>query len=224
MFYLVYSGGVGPSHQTLVQIRAARIAAVVNGVLEARSLDDALYVTKHANTEPVYVSWASPPPRRPSQRRRRRTRWSPTSSRILQKGWRLRDAAARARRRRRGRHLRQDRQRPRAALPDRALSAACGSLVLTQTLFTLGVITFIIVFVSAWAVRWVTSPLTSIASAARAFGRPGGLAGGRSRRESARSRSRRPRARSTRCASACAASSTSARACWSPSATICARR
>jgi signal transduction histidine kinase len=47
------------------------------------------------------------------------------------------------------------------------------SLVLTQILFTLGVLAFLIVFVSAWAVRWVTSPLTSIASAARAFGRPG---------------------------------------------------
>ncbi len=47
------------------------------------------------------------------------------------------------------------------------------SLVLTQILFTLGVVAFLIVFVSAWAVRWVTSPLTSIASAARAFGRPG---------------------------------------------------
>ncbi len=40
MFYLVYSGGVGPSHETLVQVRAARIAAVVNGVLEARSLGE----------------------------------------------------------------------------------------------------------------------------------------------------------------------------------------
>jgi signal transduction histidine kinase len=48
-----------------------------------------------------------------------------------------------------------------------------GSLVLAQTMFTLGVIAFVVMFVSAWAVRWVTSPLTSIASAARAFGRPG---------------------------------------------------
>ena len=47
------------------------------------------------------------------------------------------------------------------------------SLVLTQILCTLAVISFLIVFVSAWAVRWVTAPLTSIASAARAFGRPG---------------------------------------------------
>jgi signal transduction histidine kinase len=48
--------------------------------------------------------------------------------------------------------------------------------VLTQTLCTLAVITFIILFVSTYAVRWITAPLTSIASAARAFGRPGGEA------------------------------------------------
>lgn len=61
MFYLVYSGGVGPSHATMVQIRAARIAAIVNGVLELRSLGEALYVTKHANQDPVYVTWAPLP-------------------------------------------------------------------------------------------------------------------------------------------------------------------
>ena len=49
------------------------------------------------------------------------------------------------------------------------------NLVLTQSLFTLGVVTFLILFVSAYAVRWVTSPLSSIASAASAFGRPGGI-------------------------------------------------
>ena len=42
MFYLLYSGGVGPSRDTLVQVRAARIAAVVNGVLEARRINNLL--------------------------------------------------------------------------------------------------------------------------------------------------------------------------------------
>ena len=61
MFYLLYSGGIGPSHETLVQVRAARIAGVVNGVLEARSLDESTYITKHTSGEPVSVTWAKPP-------------------------------------------------------------------------------------------------------------------------------------------------------------------
>jgi len=43
MFYLVYSGGVGPSHDTMVQVRAARIAATVNGVVEAHNAQEAYY-------------------------------------------------------------------------------------------------------------------------------------------------------------------------------------
>ncbi len=65
MFTLVYSGGVGPSHDTMVQMRAARIAAIVNGVLEARSLNDSTYIAKHANSDPVYVSWAALPKPKP---------------------------------------------------------------------------------------------------------------------------------------------------------------
>ena len=84
MLYLVYSGGVGPSHETLVQIRAARISAIVNGVLEARSLADALYVTKHANADPVYVTWAKPPAGTTGAAPRP-TRWWPTLNRICRK-------------------------------------------------------------------------------------------------------------------------------------------
>jgi signal transduction histidine kinase len=171
MFYLVYSGGVGPSHQTLVQIRAARIAAVVNGVLEARSLDDAMYLTKHANTEPVFVSWAKPPSPIGAEAPAEHSMVGDIEQ-DLQKGWRLEtlphayagdDADAI--------YVKVDHG---GVLRFRvAAHGGLGSLLLTQTLFTLGVIAFLVVFVSAWAVRWVTSPLTSIASAARAFGRPG---------------------------------------------------
>ena len=171
MFYLVYSGGVGPSHETLVQVRAARIAAVVNGVMEARSLSESTYITKHANGEPVSVSWAKPPSPADAER-------PPKDSMVaeveedLQKGWRLKtlphdyagdDVDAIYVPVENGQVLRFS----------VATHGGLGSLLLTQTLVTLGVITFLILFVSAWAVRWVTAPLSSIASAARAFGRPG---------------------------------------------------
>lgn len=173
MFYLVYSGGVGPSRQTLVQIRAARIAAVVNGVLEAKSLGDALYLTKHANTEPVYVTWAKPPPAVAGPEAAPKDSMVEDIQQDLQKGWRLQtlphssaggDADAIYVSVEHGQVLRFN----------VAPYGGLGNLLLTQTLFTLGVIAFLVVFVSAWAVRWVTAPLTSIASAARAFGRPGG--------------------------------------------------
>lgn len=170
MFYLIYSGGVGPSHDTLVQVRAARIAAVVNGVLEARSLGDSQYVAKHANQDPVHVSWAPLPSQAESA--------PPPSAMVsdieqdLQKGWRLEtlprpgDAA--------------DANAIYVKVDDKhalrfviASFSGLQSLVLTQTLCTLAVITFIILFVSAYAVRWITAPLSSMASAARAFGRPG---------------------------------------------------
>jgi signal transduction histidine kinase len=173
VYYLLYSGGLGPSRETLVQVRAARIAAVVNGVLQARSLADSTYITKHANGEPVSVTWAKPPTAADAAEP------APPHSMVgdveqdLQKGWRLQtlphsyegnDADAIYVPVENGQVLRF------AVAPHGGL----GSLVLTQTLFTLGVITFLILFVSAWAVRWVTAPLSSIASAARAFGRPGG--------------------------------------------------
>jgi signal transduction histidine kinase len=172
MFYLVSSGGVGPSHETLVQVRAARIAAVVNGVLEARSLADSTYITKHANGEPVSVTWAKAPPSGDAEP-------APPHSMVgdieqdLEKGWRLQTLP----------HEREGAEENTIYVPvnhGQVLRflvgghGGLGSLVLTQTLSTLGVIAFLIVFVSAWAVRWVTAPLSSIASAARAFGRPGG--------------------------------------------------
>ncbi|MDE3176009.1 MAG: HAMP domain-containing protein [Pseudomonadota bacterium] len=171
MFYLVYSGGVGPSHQTMVQMRAARIAAVVNGVLEARDLGNSLYVPKSGNGESVSVTWAKPPPV---------TGTSPPAGNAiisdieqdLQHGWRL-DILPRM-------EGRADADSIYVKVDDaHALRfaitpyASVGSLVVTQTLFTIGIITFVILFVSAYAVRWVTAPLSSIASAARAFGRPG---------------------------------------------------
>ena len=172
MFYLLYSGGIGPSHETLVQVRAARIAAVVNGVLEARSLSESTYITKHTSGEPVSVTWAKPPSPAVAEP-------APKNSMVaaveqdLQKGWRLQtlphdyagnDADAIYIPVENGQVLRF------SVAPHGGL----GSLLLTQTLVTLGIITFLILFVSAWAVRWVTAPLSSIASAARAFGRPGG--------------------------------------------------
>jgi signal transduction histidine kinase len=171
MFYFIYSGGVGPSQETLSQIRAARIAAVVNGVEAARGPGDAHYITKHANNGPIYVSWGAPPPSGIVSP-------PPKDSMVaaieqdLEKSWRMHTLAH-------GRlgadagaiYVKLDSgQALRFTL---APYGGLRSLVLTQILFTLGVISFLIVFVSAWAVRWVTAPLTSIASAARAFGRPG---------------------------------------------------
>ena len=221
MFYFIYSGGVGPSQETLSQIRAARIAAVVNGVQAARGAGDAHYITKHANTGPVYVTW-EPPPSSGIVRPPPKDSMVAAIEQDLEKSWRMHTLAH-------GRlgadagaiYVKLDGgQTLRFTL---APYGGLRSLVLTQILFTLGVISFLIVFVSAWAVRWVTAPLTSIASAARAFGAPATASPAISPRMG-RSKSRRPRARSTRCANACAASSTSARACWSPSATIFARR
>jgi signal transduction histidine kinase len=171
MYYFLSSGGIGPSPQALAQIRAARIAAIVNGVAEAHSLADSLYDTTRTNTETVYATWAAPP-------RAIDAEPPPKDSMIaaveqdLEKGWRMQplpharggaDADAVYVKVDDGRVLRF------AIAP----YASLRSLVVTQVLFTLGVVAFLIVFVSAWAVRWVTAPLTSIASAARAFGRPG---------------------------------------------------
>jgi signal transduction histidine kinase len=120
----------------------------------------------------VYVTWAKPPAAKDAAA-------PPKNSMVgdieqdLQKGWRLQtiphdfsgaDADA----------IYVDVGDGRALRFVIAPYGGIGSLLLTQTLFTLGVIAFLVVFVSAWAVRWVTAPLTSIASAARAFGRPGG--------------------------------------------------
>ena len=173
VYYLLYSGGLGPSRETLVQVRAARIAAVVNGVLQARSLSDSIYITKHASGEPVSVTWARTPPPAGDAEPPPKNSMVAEVEQDLQKGWRLQtlphDYA--------GNDENaiyvpvEDGQVLRFAV---ATHGGLGSLVLTQTLFTLGVITFLILFVSAWAVRWVTAPLSSIASAARAFGRPGG--------------------------------------------------
>ncbi len=171
MFYLVYSGGVGPSHQTMVQIRAARIAAVVNGVLEARNLGDSLYVPKSANSEPVSVTWAKPPPSNQIGSR-------PTNPMIsdieqdLQHGWRM-DVLPRSAKSADADSIYVKVDDQHALRFSITPYAGVGSLVISQTLFTIGVITFVILFVSAYAVRWITAPLSSIASAARAFGRPG---------------------------------------------------
>jgi signal transduction histidine kinase len=174
MFYLVYSGGIGPSHDTLVQVRAARIAAIVNGVLEARSLNDAVYLTKHANRDPVSVSWAALPKTKAAE-------GAPHSAMVaeveqdLQKGWRL-DVVPHERSGKDGDTIYVKVNDTQALRFSVAPYGGLGSLVLAQTLCTLAVITFIILFVSTYAVRWITAPLTSIASAARAFGRPGGEA------------------------------------------------
>ncbi|HXT06594.1 MAG TPA: HAMP domain-containing sensor histidine kinase [Roseiarcus sp.] len=172
MFYLVYSGGIGPSHETRVQVRAARIAAVVNGVLEARSLDESTYITKHASGEPVSVTWAKPPSRGDAEPPPKHSMVAAVEE-DLQKGWRLQTLP----------HDYAGDDADAIYIPVKhdevlrfsvATHGGLGSLLLTQTLVTLGVITFLILFVSAWAVRLVTAPLSSIASAARAFGRPGG--------------------------------------------------
>ena len=170
MFYLVYSGGVGPSRQTLAQVRAARIAAILRHVSTMQSPGDVPFYLKHVSGEPVSVRWAkmpavtdaAPPPRQliADVERELRTSWDvdvPEQS-----------------------HIGGDTNAIYVNVdPDHTLRfevtpfGGTGSLVLTQTLCTLAVITFIILFVSAFAVRSITAPLTSIASAARAFGRGG---------------------------------------------------
>jgi signal transduction histidine kinase len=169
MLYLLYSGGVGPSRETLAQVRAARIAAVVNGVREAATPAEAIALTRRANVDPVRVSWAAPPQGEAS---------APKSQLVadveadLRRSWRL-DTSPHSR-------AGLDADAIYVKLDDgRTLRFAVArfggvsSLVLTQTLMTLGVITTLILAVSAYAVRSVTAPLSSIASAARAFGRPG---------------------------------------------------
>ena len=61
MFYLIYSGGVGPSRQTLAQVRAARIAAILRHVSTTRRRADVVFYLKHVSAEPVSVRWAKPP-------------------------------------------------------------------------------------------------------------------------------------------------------------------
>lgn len=170
MVSLIYSGGVGPSRETLVQVRAARIASVVNGVRQARTLEEARALVKHANVDPVRVSWAAPPAGAATS--------APANplvadvEEVLRRSWRLAPIA----------HARAgpDADAVYVTLADgRSLRfsvarfGSVSSLVLMQTLVTLGVITTLILGVSAYAVRWVTAPLSSIASAARAFARPG---------------------------------------------------
>jgi signal transduction histidine kinase len=169
MFYLIYSGDLGPSRETLAQVRAARIAAIVNGVREAKTSTDAVALTKRANGDPVRVRWGLPPPGAAQ----------PATGLVedvedeLRRNWRIESAP----------HNRAGAESDNiyVLLDDgRALRftvgrfGGVGSLVIGQTLFTLAVITSMVLAVSAYAVRWVTAPLSSIASAARAFGRPGG--------------------------------------------------
>jgi signal transduction histidine kinase len=170
MFYLIYSGGVGPSRQTLAQVRAARIAAILRHVSTMRTPGDVPFYLKHISGEPVSVRWAkmpavtdaAPPPRQliADVEKELRTSWDVDVPAQSHTGG---DANAI--------YVNVD--------PDHTLRfevtpfGGTGSLVLTQTLCTLAVITFIILFVSAFAVRSITAPLTSIASAARAFGRGG---------------------------------------------------
>ena len=171
VFYLLYSGEIGPSRQALVQVRAARIAATVQQVKLAPDLGAAHYVTKHVNVDPVRVRWtAPPPPPGPAALPAR-----PLIAEIekeMQKSWGVEP-------------LPHDRAGPDEYVIYFGLDsghalrfavspfAAVGSLLVTQALCTLAVIAFIILFVSAYAMRAITAPLTSIASAARAFGRPG---------------------------------------------------
>ena len=170
MFSLLYSGGVGPSRATLVQVRAARIAAVVNGVRNAKTSGEAGLLLKRANVDPVRVAWAAPPPSAPVAESG--DRLVAEVEEELRRSWRIETAP----------HPRggSEANAVYVKLDDgRALRFVVStfggvrSLVLGQILFTLGVITTIILAVSAYAVRWVTAPLSSIASAARAFGRPG---------------------------------------------------
>jgi signal transduction histidine kinase len=169
MFSLIYSGGVGPSRDTLVQVRAARIAAVVNGLREAKTPAEAAALIRRANVDPVRVTWAAPPAGPAA---------APANSIVadveddLARSWRVEttlhahagaDAEAVYVKLDNGRSLRF------AVAP----FSGVGKLLFGQTIFTLGVITSIILGVSAYAVRSVTAPLSSIASAARAFGRPG---------------------------------------------------
>jgi signal transduction histidine kinase len=174
MLYLVYSGGVGPSRDTMVQIRAARIAAIVNGVLEARSLNDANYVAKHANSDPVHVAWAALPKPQTSDGAPR-NKMVADIEQDLHQGWRL-ETVPHDRTGKDGDTIFVKVGDNEALRFTVAPYGGLGSLVLAQTLCTLAVITFILLFVSTYAVRWITAPLTSIASAARAFGRPGGEA------------------------------------------------
>jgi signal transduction histidine kinase len=169
MFYLIYSGDLGPSRETLAEVRAARIAAVVNGVRQAKSPAEAVALAKRANEDPVRVRWGLPPAG---------AAVPPTGlvadvEDELRRSWRVESAP----------HSRNGAEADNVyVLLDDGRSlrftvgrfGGVGSLVVGQTLFTLGVITSLVLAVSAYAVRWVTAPLSSIASAARAFGRPGG--------------------------------------------------
>ena len=189
MFYLIYSGDLGPSRETLAQVRAARIAAVVNGVREANTPAEAVALTKRANGDPVRVRWGLPP---------HGAAEAPTGlvedvEDELRRSWRV-EAAPHAR-------FGAEADNIYVLLDDgRSLRftvgrfGGIGSLVVGQTLFTLGVITSIVLAVSAYAVRWVTAPLSSM-----------------------------PPAHLTTCAPGCARWWMNARACSPPSATICAR-
>ena len=162
MFWLLYSGGVGPSRETLAQVRAARIAAVVNGVRDAKTPVEALALIRRANVDPVRVAWGDPPPGAAT----------PASGLVgdveeeLSRSWRIEPVA----------HMHDGGEADKVyvRLDDgRSLRftvvryGGVGSLVIGQTLFTLGVIASLILAVSTYAVRWVTAPLSSIASAAR---------------------------------------------------------
>ena len=170
MVYLLSSGGVGPSRETLVQVRGARIAAVVNGVQHAASPAEAMALVKHANVDPVRVSWAAPPasgkPARPGPK------LVADVEEDLRRSWRI-EPLAHARAGPDGNAIYVKLDDGRALRFGVQPFAGVGSLVVGQTRMTVVVITTLILAVSAYAVRWVTAPLSSIASAARAFGRPG---------------------------------------------------
>jgi signal transduction histidine kinase len=171
IFYFLLHGGIGPSRETLAQIRAARIAAIVNGVAEAHSLADSLYLPNQAKNGTVSATWAAPPPANAVEPPRSDSMIGAIEA-DLQNGWRMRPLAhARGGADADAIYVKVDKDR--ILRFDVTPYSGLRSLVATQILVTLGVVAFLIVFVSAWAVRWVTAPLSSIASAARAFGRPG---------------------------------------------------
>jgi signal transduction histidine kinase len=171
IFYLIHSGGIGPSRETLVQVRAARIAAIVHRVETSPDLDSAHRLTKRINGEPVFVGWGAPPPGPETDVKLAR----PLIEQIeaeLKTNWGIdplphgraggEDSTIYVRL--------DDGQTLRFVVSP---FGGVGSLVLTQVLCTLAVITLVILFVSAYAVRSITAPLSSIASTAKAFGRPG---------------------------------------------------
>lgn len=170
VLYLVYSGNLGPSPQSLAQARASRIVGVVDSVHDAQTLDAARAFVLRSENDTIAIHLVSSVPKPKDNQ--------PPNSLILdivkdlEKDWQLtilpHDYSGA-----------DERAIFIQATPERILRFDVANhpyvdhILWIQTLSTLVFIVALVTAITIWGMRRVAKKLHSIALAAQAFGRPG---------------------------------------------------